>query len=103
MVINFLTANKFFTPYNLIGTWVHLPFYFFGTTDRLGSAFFLSKITLHIIYINEVRFMLEKICYLFDIPYTAESVFVIGIAIFMSVIVIMFCISLSDTSNNKRK
>lgn len=47
--------------------------------------------------------MLEKICYLFDIPYTAESVFIIGIAIFMSVIVIMFCISLSDTSNNRRK
>ena len=40
--------------------------------------------------------MLEKICYLFDIPYTAESVFIIGIAI-------TFCIGLSNTSNNRRK
>ena len=47
--------------------------------------------------------MLEKICYLFDIPYTAESVFIIGIAIFMSVIVITFCIGLSNTSKNRRK
>ena len=47
--------------------------------------------------------MLEKICYLLDIPYTAESVFIIGIAIFMSVIVITFCIGLSNTSNNRRK
>ena len=47
--------------------------------------------------------MLEKICYLFDIPYTAESIFIIGIAICMSVIVIMFCIGLSNTSNNRRK